>query len=222
MPVPDPRLAREQAAPGARRRRAVADEPAARPAASTRAARRRATATCDVEEPLLELKEGGNVAACHFPLTDEEIAQRVPTAAGVSAAARLRERAEFPAGTRTAADAAAAIGCEVGAICKSLVFRVGDAPLLVVATGSNRVDEARFGARARPTRPSCASRPASRSAACRPTATRRALETVVDEDLLAYDDGLGGGRDAASVFPIAPAELVARTGGRVARVSPGS
>jgi len=32
-------------------------------------------------EPLLEPKEGGNVAACHYPLTDQEIARRVPTAA---------------------------------------------------------------------------------------------------------------------------------------------
>ena len=37
--------------------------------------------TCDVDEPLLEVKQGGNVAACHFPLTDEEIQRRVPTAA---------------------------------------------------------------------------------------------------------------------------------------------
>ena len=34
-----------------------------------------------MSEPPLEPKEGGNVAACHFPLTDEEIARRVPTAA---------------------------------------------------------------------------------------------------------------------------------------------
>jgi peptide/nickel transport system ATP-binding protein/oligopeptide transport system ATP-binding protein len=37
--------------------------------------------TCDVIDPPLEPKEGGNVAACHFPLSDEEIARRVPTAA---------------------------------------------------------------------------------------------------------------------------------------------
>jgi peptide/nickel transport system ATP-binding protein/oligopeptide transport system ATP-binding protein len=36
---------------------------------------------CDVEEPLLDPKEGGNLAACHYPLTDDEVAQRVPTAA---------------------------------------------------------------------------------------------------------------------------------------------
>jgi peptide/nickel transport system ATP-binding protein/oligopeptide transport system ATP-binding protein len=36
---------------------------------------------CTVDEPLLDAKPGGNVAACHFPLTDGEIAQRVPVAA---------------------------------------------------------------------------------------------------------------------------------------------
>jgi prolyl-tRNA editing enzyme YbaK/EbsC (Cys-tRNA(Pro) deacylase) len=61
--------------------------------------------------------------------------------AGVDAEIR-----EFPDGTRTAPEAAAAVGCEVAQICKSLVFRVGDAPLLIVASGANRVDEARFGA----------------------------------------------------------------------------
>ena len=46
---------------------------------------------------------------------------------------------EFPAGTRTAADAAAAVGCTVAQIAKSLIFRVGDRPLLVIASGVNRV-----------------------------------------------------------------------------------
>ena len=45
-------------------------------------------------------------------------------AAGVDAEIRA-----FPEGTRTAEEAARAVGCEVGQICKSLVFRVGDAPL---------------------------------------------------------------------------------------------
>jgi peptide/nickel transport system ATP-binding protein/oligopeptide transport system ATP-binding protein len=36
---------------------------------------------CKTEEPFLEPKEGGNLAACHFPLTDAEVAERVPTAA---------------------------------------------------------------------------------------------------------------------------------------------
>ena len=51
---------------------------------------------------------------------------------------------EFPEGTRSAADAAAAIGCEVAQIAKSIVFRArgadGDRPALVIASGVNRVD----------------------------------------------------------------------------------
>jgi peptide/nickel transport system ATP-binding protein/oligopeptide transport system ATP-binding protein len=37
---------------------------------------------CDVDYPELGVKEGGNLAACHFPLSDQEIAERVPTAPG--------------------------------------------------------------------------------------------------------------------------------------------
>ncbi len=48
----------------------------------------------------------------------------------------------FPDGTRSAADAAAAIGCDVAQIAKSLVFRSGDRPVLVLASGAVRVDEA--------------------------------------------------------------------------------
>ncbi len=56
----------------------------------------------------------------------------------------------FPEGTRTAADAAAAIGCDVAQIAKSIVFRAkgenGDRAAVVVASGANRVDPARAGA----------------------------------------------------------------------------
>ncbi|CAH2599547.1 YbaK/EbsC family protein [Rhodovastum atsumiense] len=47
---------------------------------------------------------------------------------------------EFPAGTRTAADAAAAVGCTVAQIAKSIVFRAGDRAVVVIASGANRVD----------------------------------------------------------------------------------
>ena len=50
---------------------------------------------------------------------------------------------EFPASTRTAADAAAAIGCTVAQIAKSIVFRAGDRAALVIASGVNRVDAAK-------------------------------------------------------------------------------
>jgi len=54
--------------------------------------------------------------------------------------------AEFPDGTRTAADAAAAVGCTVAQIAKSIVLRAGDQVVLVIASGVNRVDVAKVSA----------------------------------------------------------------------------
>src|SRR5438477_12518387 len=45
-----------------------------------------------------------------------------------------------PASAHTAADAAAAVGCELAQIVKSLIFRAGGGPVLVLASGANRVD----------------------------------------------------------------------------------
>jgi hypothetical protein len=56
------------------------------------------------------------------------------------------EITRYPEGTRTAADAARAIGCEVAAIVKSLVFVVNDVPVLALTSGANRVDVERLGA----------------------------------------------------------------------------
>jgi oligopeptide/dipeptide ABC transporter ATP-binding protein len=80
VPVPDPRMAREK-----QRQVLGGDVPSPTnppPACRfhTRCPKAR-DGVCNVDEPLLELKEGGNLAACHFPLTGEEIAARVPTAA---------------------------------------------------------------------------------------------------------------------------------------------
>ena len=79
VPVPDPRLAK-----GKQRQVLGGDVPSPTnppPACRfhTRCPKAR-DGVCNVEEPLLEAKEGGNLAACHFPLTDQEIARRVPTA----------------------------------------------------------------------------------------------------------------------------------------------
>jgi oligopeptide/dipeptide ABC transporter ATP-binding protein len=80
VPVPDPRLAREK------QRQVLGGDvpsPTNPPAACrfhTRCPKAR-DGVCNVDEPMLEVKEGGNIAACHFPLTGEEIAARVPTAA---------------------------------------------------------------------------------------------------------------------------------------------
>ena len=83
VPVPDPRLAA-----GKNRQVLVGDVPSpTNPPPACRFHTRCPKfvgGTCDVTEPLLEPKEGGNIAACHFPLTTEEIAARVPTAAAGS------------------------------------------------------------------------------------------------------------------------------------------
>jgi oligopeptide/dipeptide ABC transporter ATP-binding protein len=80
VPVPDPRLAREK-----QRQVLGGDVPSpTNPPPACRFHTRCPKAKdghCNVEEPLLEVKEGGNLAACHYPLTDQEIARRVPTAA---------------------------------------------------------------------------------------------------------------------------------------------
>ncbi len=79
VPIADPVLAREK-----RREMLGGDVPS--PTNPPQACRfhtrcpKFVAGTCDVVEPVLEAKEGGNLAACHFPLTDEEIAGRLPTA----------------------------------------------------------------------------------------------------------------------------------------------
>jgi oligopeptide/dipeptide ABC transporter ATP-binding protein len=79
VPVPDPRLARD-------RERVVLTGDVPSPTNPPPACRfhprcPKCQEVCTQEEPMLTPKEGGNLAACHFPLTDEEIRRRVPTAA---------------------------------------------------------------------------------------------------------------------------------------------
>jgi prolyl-tRNA editing enzyme YbaK/EbsC (Cys-tRNA(Pro) deacylase) len=128
---------------------------------------------------------------------------------------------EFPDGTRTAPEAAAAVGCEVAQICKSLVFRVGDAPLLIVASGANRVDEARFGAVKADAR-WVREQTGFAIGGIPPVGHARPIDTVVDEDLLRHDVVWAAAGTPRAVFAIAPERLVAVTGARVARVSPGA
>jgi prolyl-tRNA editing enzyme YbaK/EbsC (Cys-tRNA(Pro) deacylase) len=129
---------------------------------------------------------------------------------------------DFPKGTRTAADAAAAIGCAVGQICKSLVFRRADgggAPVLVVASGANRVDESRLGV-VKADAAFVREQTGFAIGGVPPYGHRQAIETIVDEDLLGYEVVWAAAGTPSSVFPIAPAELVARARGTVASVKP--
>jgi prolyl-tRNA editing enzyme YbaK/EbsC (Cys-tRNA(Pro) deacylase) len=129
---------------------------------------------------------------------------------------------EFPEGTRTAADAAAAIGCEVAQIVKSLVFRRGDDAVLVLCSGANTVDEASL-AVAKADAAFVREVTGFAIGGVPPYGWRTApAETLVDEDLLAHEVVWAAAGTPRSVFPLSPAELVARSGGRVARVSPAS
>jgi prolyl-tRNA editing enzyme YbaK/EbsC (Cys-tRNA(Pro) deacylase) len=128
---------------------------------------------------------------------------------------------EFPEGTRTAQDAAAAIGCTVGQIVKSLVFLRDGEPILVLCSGANTVDARRLGldkADANVVRRATG----FAIGGVPPYGHPAPLETLVDEDLLAYDEIWAAAGTPRSVFPLTPAELVERTGGTVARVSPAS
>jgi prolyl-tRNA editing enzyme YbaK/EbsC (Cys-tRNA(Pro) deacylase) len=126
----------------------------------------------------------------------------------------------LPDSARTAPEAAAAVGVEVGAIVKSLVFRCGDKAVLALVSGANRADEARleaeFGAPVQRADAELARAATGFSIGGVPPFGHPApLRTVVDEDLLRYDVVWAAAGTPHAVFPIAPAELAALAGGRV-------
>jgi prolyl-tRNA editing enzyme YbaK/EbsC (Cys-tRNA(Pro) deacylase) len=134
------------------------------------------------------------------------------------------EVVELPHSTRTAAEAAAAVGCEVAAIAKSLVFRTdAGRSVLVISSGANRVDEARVGellgepiGRADPE----FVRDATGFAIGGVPPVGHAVEPAVfiDEDLLALPEVWAAAGTPNAVFRLTPAQLVELTGGRVLAV----
>jgi prolyl-tRNA editing enzyme YbaK/EbsC (Cys-tRNA(Pro) deacylase) len=133
--------------------------------------------------------------------------------------------ATFPAGTRTAADAAAAVGCDVAQIAKSIVFRAGGRAAVVIASGANRVD------------------PALAAATLGVSLTRADANWVrdvtgfavggvspvghlspplllLDEDLLALDPLWAAAGSPSHVFRTSPGELLRITGAPVGRIRP--
>lgn len=132
---------------------------------------------------------------------------------------------EFPAGTRTAADAAAAIGCDVAQIVKSLVFVAGDRPVLVLTSGANRVDEARLADHLGTTSVRKADADEVRAATgyaiggTPPFGHDTALAIWCDRDLTTSREVWAAAGTPTTVFPIAPEILVRTTGARVLDVS---
>ncbi len=131
---------------------------------------------------------------------------------------------EFPEGTHTAQDAADALGCDVAAIVKSLVFTLDGQPILVLVSGANRVDVDALGVRLGGTLGKADARTVKEATgfsigAVPPLAHPTALRTVVDEDLLSLDVAWAAAGSASSVFAIDPRRLAELAGGDVLRVT---
>lgn len=131
----------------------------------------------------------------------------------------------YPEGTRTAADAAAAIGCDVAAIVKSLVFVVdGVGPVLALTSGSRRVDVARLGDHfGGPARKADASEARAATGypigGTPPFGHPAPVPTVCDPSLLELDELWAAAGTPDTVFAITPARLVELTGAAVVDVT---
>ncbi|MEW2510795.1 YbaK/EbsC family protein [Streptomyces sp. NPDC046870] len=124
----------------------------------------------------------------------------------------------FPEATRTAAEAAAAIGCELSRICKSLVFAADGVPVLVLVDGASRVDVERLrqelGA-AKVTRADAGLVRETTGYAIGgvpPFGHRTRTRVLADRSLLAHEVVWAAAGTPYTVFPIAPEELVAHAG----------
>jgi len=142
-------------------------------------------------------------------------------ARGLEAEIRL-----FDAGTRTAADAAAAIGCSVAQIAKSLVFRASpsDRAVLVMASGVNRVDEVALAALlgesiAKADAAFVRERTGFAIGGVAPVGHREPPVIFIDRTLLSYPEIWAAAGTPNAVFRLTPAELVELTGGRVASLA---
>jgi prolyl-tRNA editing enzyme YbaK/EbsC (Cys-tRNA(Pro) deacylase) len=133
---------------------------------------------------------------------------------------------QFPAGTRTAADAAAAVGCTVAQIAKSIVFRSGMRAALVITSGANRVDTAKAEA-ALGVKLGRADADWVRQATgfaiggVAPVGHVSAPLLLLDEDLMALDPIWAAAGSPSHVFQTSAAELARITGAAVAVVKPG-
>jgi Cys-tRNA(Pro) deacylase len=123
----------------------------------------------------------------------------------------------FPDGTKTAADAAAAIGVEVGQIVKSLVFAVDGRVVMALVSGANQLDEAKLAAAAGGAACTRVDADTVREATgypiggVPPFGHATPLAVFVDPDLLAYDEVWAAAGTWHDVFGIEPKRLVEAT-----------
>lgn len=133
---------------------------------------------------------------------------------------------EFAEGTRTAQDAADAIGCQVGQIVKSLCFVVDERPTMVFVSGDNQLDEKKLAelclvGRKKVKRADAEAVKAATGysiGGVSPFGHTTKMQLFMDEDLLQYAQIWAAAGTPHAVFPITPQQLQEKTGATVADV----
>jgi prolyl-tRNA editing enzyme YbaK/EbsC (Cys-tRNA(Pro) deacylase) len=139
-------------------------------------------------------------------------AQRVQTA--LEAAGYQGKVVELEASTRTSEEAAAAAGCLLGQIAKSLIFQLEpeNQPILILVSGVNRVHEKHFGRflggkLVRPDADYVRDVTGFAIGGIPPIGHKSPLKTYIDEDLMEYETVWGAAGTHNAVFPITPQQL---------------
>ena len=154
-------------------------------------------------------------------MTEQQHPNVTRVAEAARAAGLVIETRRFPEGTKTAQDAATAIGVEVGQIVKSLVFGVDDEIVMALVSGSNQLDEKKLAAAAGGSKCSRVDADAVRAATgfpiggVPPFGHSAQLRVFVDPDLLQYDEVWAAAGTWNDNFGAAPADIVRVVGGVV-------
>jgi prolyl-tRNA editing enzyme YbaK/EbsC (Cys-tRNA(Pro) deacylase) len=132
---------------------------------------------------------------------------------------------ELPNSTRTAVEAAQAVGCQVGQIVKSLIFMGAESrrPILVVASGINRVDETHLALLAgeaikKADAEFVRAQTGFAIGGIPPVGLANQMSTFIDQDLLAYQSVWAAAGTPHAVFELDPAFLERMTGGTVTNI----
>jgi len=132
-----------------------------------------------------------------------------------------RKVIQLSVSAKTSRQAAEALGVSVAQIAKSLVFTANGSPVLVIASGGNRVDELKLerlaGGKIRKADPDTVKRTTGFTiGGVPPFGHTTTLPTFVDRDLLQYEVIYPAAGVPECVFPVSPGELLRATGGTVA------
>lgn len=128
---------------------------------------------------------------------------------------------EYPDGTRTAVDAAAAVGCDVGQIVKSLIFEVDGELVLALTSGANQVDTDALTAAANGTKCGRANADQVREVTgfaiggVPPIGHLNQVQAFFDPALLEFDEVWAAAGTPRHVFPVEPQTLLALTGAQL-------